>query len=35
MEFVDPVEHFDFPNWETAVAHFVTTATKENNRASA
>ena len=35
MEFVDTVEHFDFPNWETAVAHFVTSATKKNNRALA
>ena len=24
MEFVDPVEHFVFPTWDDAVAHFVT-----------
>ena len=31
MEFVDPVEHFVFPSWDDAVAHFVTAAIDDHN----
>ncbi|TFC11998.1 hypothetical protein [Cryobacterium sp. MDB2-33-2] len=31
MEFVDPVEHFVFPTWDDAVAHFGTAVLDDHN----